>query len=69
MHNERCSARWCPSQGTKGLTQTDKTGVLVPIKLQNRGRGSGGTKGNCDDRFSMGNTGWMTAGKHGGVGE
>jgi hypothetical protein len=30
---KKSSTWWYPSQDTKGLTQTDKTGVLIPIKL------------------------------------
>jgi hypothetical protein len=67
--NIKGSAWWCPSQGTKSLTQIDEKGILIPIKLWSWSKSRGTTKGNCDDRFSMGNTGWMTVGKHGGVGE
>jgi hypothetical protein len=50
---ENCSAWWYPSQSTKGQTQVDKTGVLIPVKLQNWGCSCRCTsEGNSDNGFA-----------------
>jgi hypothetical protein len=65
IKEKKSSAWWYPSQSTQGLTQIDKSGVLIPVKLQNwrnrcRSR-SCSSRRNSDDRFAWAYTRGMSS--------
>jgi hypothetical protein len=57
----KSSTWWYPSQCTKGLTQIDKAGVLVPVEVQKWGWGWWFTNGDSDAGFTWSNTREMTS--------